>query len=182
MLRSSQVKTLIVGVGSTIRRDDGVGMHAVRAVRDWLEKSSGFRSVSSTGNTFRRGRGTIDVAEVGTAGVSLLDLIDGYDRLIVLDAIETGAEPGSVMLLTGDEFARSSHPGACHEADLPAALALGRKLVGGRMPSEIFVVAVEVKDTATFSEEPTPEVERSLPEAVRLVAELVEKPLASRSH
>ncbi len=167
------MKTLVVGIGSTIRSDDGVGVHAVRAVRDWLEESGRDGHGTSSGRSFRVGGQTVDVAEIGTGGISLLDLVAGYDRLIVLDAVVSGAAPGAVMLLTGDEVARAEHLGAGHEADLPTALAVGRRLAGAGLPEEVFVVAVEAGDIVTFSEQCTPDVVRSIPEAVRVVRGLV---------
>jgi len=139
------VRTLIVGIGSPILGDDGVGVHAARRLRE---------------------RGTldgVDVVELGTAGLALLDLVEGYDRLIVLDAIVTGAAPGTLHTLVGEEVARAAHLGAGHEADLSTTLALGRRLPGGRMPDEVVVLAVEAADLHTFREELTPEVEAAVP-------------------
>ena len=58
------MKTLIVGIGSTILSDDGVGVRVVERLRS-SELPSG-----------------VDTVELGTAGLSLLDLVDGYDRLV----------------------------------------------------------------------------------------------------
>ncbi len=152
------MKTLIAGIGSTILGDDGVGVHGARAMRDYLESAQ---------------KGDVDVVEMGTAGLALLDIVDGYERLIVLDAIVTGAPPGTVHVLKGDDVARAVHLGAGHEADLPTTLAMGRKLMKGHMPKEVMVIAVEALNLTAFSEQLTKEVKAGLKEALKKVETLL---------
>ena len=147
------MKTLVAGIGSTIRGDDGVGAVAARHLES------------------RHPKVRADVIELGTAGLTLLDSIEGYDRLILLDAIITGAPPGTVHELTGKEVASSAHLGAGHEADLPTTLALGRKL-SKHMPGEVIVLAVEARDLNSFSEHLTPEVEAAIPEVLARIERL----------
>ena len=68
------MKTLVLGIGNTIRGDDGVGVHVARElagqVRDY----------------------DIEVKDVSFDGLNLLEIIMGYDKLIVIDAIMTGAK------------------------------------------------------------------------------------------
>jgi hydrogenase maturation protease len=149
------MKTLVAGIGSTIRGDDGVGVVAARRLK---------ASCPNEG---------IDVIELGTAGLTLLDSAEGYDRLILLDAIVTGAPPGTVHELTGKQVASSAHLGAGHEADLPTTLALGRKL-SKHMPADVIVLAVEVGDLHSFSEQLAPEVEAAIPEVLAQVEKLLE--------
>ena len=70
------MKTLIVGVGSPILGDDGIGIAAARQCK----------------NLYHRNK-DVDVVEIGTGGLSLLDIVQGYDRLILLDAIISGSPP-----------------------------------------------------------------------------------------
>jgi len=149
------LRTLIVGIGSTIRGDDGVGVHAVRRLQE------------------HRLPEEVTVLELGTAGLTLLDLVAGYDRLIVFDAMVSGAPPGTVRVLTGDEVARAAHLGVGHEADLPTTLALGRKLAGPQMPSDVTVVAIEARDLNSFSEHLSTKVAAAIPEALAKVDKLL---------
>ena len=148
------MKTLIAGVGSPILGDDGAGVR----IAELLEA----RPLPP---------GT-DVRVIGTGGLALLDFAAGYDRLVVLDAIVTGAAPGTVHVLRGDDVARALHLGAVgHDADLPTALALGRRLSAAALPDEVVVVAVEVAVDGTdrFSEALSPAVEAALPAAAEVV-------------
>ncbi len=149
-------RTLIVGVGSSILCDDGVGGHVVRRL----------------GTTLRRD--DVDVIEIGTAGFGLLDLVDGYDRLILVDAMVTGVTPGSVRELDEREVTRTVHLNATgHDADLATTLAAGRALPGLSMPSQVIVLGVEAADVTTFSERLTPEVDAALPEVVSRIEALL---------
>ena len=141
-------------MGSDIRADDGVGLHVVRQLEN--------RSFSDS----------VDIVELGTAGLGLLDLVRGYERLILVDAILTGSEPGTVHVLDGADVARASHLGPGHDADLPTVLALGEKLAGDQMPQEVIVVAVEAVDVKTVSTRLTPAVEAAVSEAVLTVQQL----------
>jgi hydrogenase maturation protease len=141
------VRTLVVGIGSTILGDDGIGVHIVRKLKEESYAES------------------YDIIELGTAGLSLLDYVEGYDRLIIVDAIVTGAPPGTVHELWGEDVITTAHLGAGHESDLPATLALGRRL-GKHMPKDVVIIAVEATGLDDFSEQLTPEVEMAIPEAL----------------
>lgn len=148
------MKTLIVGIGSPILGDDGVGLHAARRVQ----------ALPPCDN--------VTVLELGTGGLALLDYLDGHDRLIILDAIVTGATPGTIFELGGEDAAATVHFGGAHEADLPAVLSLARKLAK-RMPEEVIVIAVEAGDITTFSETLTPEVAAAVPEVLARVCRML---------
>ena len=150
--------TLVVGIGSTILADDGVGVHAARAVGEAIRE---------------RNLADVHVLELGTAGLALLDAMAGYERLILLDAIVTGQAPGTIHELDADEVEGVVHLGAGHEADLPTVLAMGRRALGEHMPSAVRIVAIEAKQLTDFSESMTPEVEAAMPEVVERVLILI---------
>lgn len=141
------MRTLVVGIGSTIRGDDGIGVHVARKLKEESYAES------------------YDIIELGTAGLSLLDYVEGYDRLIIVDAIVTGAPPGTVHELRGEDVTKTAHLGDGHESDLPTTLALGRRL-GKHMLKDVVIIAVEAAGLDDFSEQLTPEVEKAIPEAL----------------
>lgn len=154
------MKTLVVGIGSLIRGDDAVGVHIARELRKCDLP------------------GGVEVTEIGTAGLGLLDLVAGYDRLILLDAIQCGALPGSIRVLRGDEITRTARFGVGHHSNLATTLAVHRWLQEAGTSIEVTVVAVEVSDATSFSEHLTDAVKAAVPVAVRVVREI----LASRKH
>ncbi len=66
------MKTLVLGVGNTIRRDDGVGVFAVRALKEQMDHPA------------------VDIRETEEAGIGMLDLFRGYDEVIIVDTIRSG--------------------------------------------------------------------------------------------
>jgi hydrogenase maturation protease len=80
-------KRLVLGVGNLLLSDEGVGIHAVQALH-----GSG------------RLPEDVEVVDGATAGLGLLYYIEGVERLVIVDAMETGAEPGTLRRLTGDQL------------------------------------------------------------------------------
>ncbi len=147
------VKTLVLGIGNPILSDDGVGIHVARAL-----KKSHIEDV------------TFD--ELAASGLELLDVIQGYDKLVIIDAIETrGGRPGQLHILTEKDFEKSIHGSSPHGINIATALALGRKLVPEKMPKEVVFFAIEAKDVVNVSENLTPEVEAAIPSIIRRVKE-----------
>lgn len=145
------VKTLIVGVGNPILSDDGVGIHAARML-------------------LARGLPGVSVEELPASGLELLDMVLGYDRVIIIDAIQTkGGAPGDHYVLTEGDFERAVHGSSPHGINIATALAMGRKIVPDKMPKEVFFVAIEAEDLVNVSEELTPRVSEKLPGIVDMV-------------
>jgi hydrogenase maturation protease len=142
--------TLVLGLGNPILGDDGVGWRVVDAARD---------RVDDAGAEF-------DCVALG--GLALMERLIGYDRAVLVDAIQSGrGAAGSVYLLTMDDLP-TAHANAAHDASLKEALELGRRL-GAPLPASISIVAVEARNVLDFGEALSPEVEAAVPEAVNLV-------------
>lgn len=145
------MKTLILGIGNTILTDDGVGCKVAQRLGKRL-----------------RGRSDITVKETSLSGLSLLEEMAGYEKLIIVDAIQTkSGKPGDIYKLAPEDF-KIGHMAIIHDLGLFSALELGRKL-GMDMPREVVIFAIEAKDMATFSEECTSEVKKAIPKAVDTV-------------
>jgi hydrogenase maturation protease len=79
-------KTLVLGLGNILLRDEGVGVRVVEALAE--------RYVLPA---------EVEVVDGGTCGMELLDTLAGCAHLLVCDAVRTGAAPGSVVKLSGDQ-------------------------------------------------------------------------------
>jgi len=146
----SRKPVLVLGLGNAILRDDGVGIKVARYIAE---------NHPGTG---------IVVKEAEVAGFALLDLLEGFERAVVVDAVRTAdAQPGDVVVFSLDAFSPSLHLVAGHQIDLPTALAMGREL-GRDVPSVVHVVGVQVLDDRTFDERCSPAVEAAIPEAARV--------------
>lgn len=113
----------------------------------------------------------LTLMESSASGLTLLDLISGYDKVIIVDAIKTeGGEAGKIYKLGADALGAIRHYASPHDINLATALELGKKL-GAALPQQIIIFAIEAVDVTTFSEKCTPEVEKAIPLAASMVAE-----------
>lgn len=145
------MKTLILGLGNPILSDDGVGIKVAQQIREKIKDPQ------------------ITVVETNETGLNLLDSIIGYDQVTIIDAIQTkGGKAGQVYRLEPENFSLAKHLSSFHQVNLISALELG-KMLNLAMPQRITIFAVEAKDVTNFSEKCTPEVERAIPEVVKMV-------------
>ena len=143
-------KTLVLGAGNTIRGDDGIGIFAARALREQI-------------GSF------LDIKETQEAGLNLLDMIAGYDRVIVIDSVRTRrGKPGSIHRLTKDTFGTTSVIYSSHQMGLATIIKMADNL-NMDIPSEIIIYAVEIEKGDSFGEILTPEVRKAIPKAVDLI-------------
>lgn len=152
-LLMSRAATLILGLGNMILTDDRVGIEVGRRVFEACEGK------------------WVDFLEASAGGLDLLDAVCGYEKVIVIDAIQTGAEVGALHTVKTDDFIGSMRLASVHGVDFFMALETGRKL-GMKIPKDIRIYAIEVSDPFTFSEVMTPALERAVP---GIVGEILNK-------
>jgi hydrogenase maturation protease len=134
------MKTLILGVGSSILTDDSVGLVVAGVLKERLKD-----------------RDDVEVGFNEEAGFTLLEESLGYDRLVVVDSILMGKEPGTLMRLDLSDLGRTIHSNSPHGMNLATVMELGRQQKMD-VPGEVVIYAVEVVDVLTFGEELTPEL------------------------
>ncbi len=152
-------RQLVLGLGNDLLGDDGVGLWLVDALRA-RPALAGFDFETSEG-----------------AGLALLELLDGYERAVIVDCVaEENGCPGRVQRLSAEEFETRSVDLSSHYAGLPQVLALGRRL-GLAMP-KVDVIAVSVQDPYRIGTGFSPELEERLP----AIADAVERALLEAVH
>lgn len=145
-------RTLLLGLGNTLLQDDGAGIHVVREFRKRYGCPAG-----------------LDIRESQLAGLNLLELLTGYDRVIIVDAIETGRmKPGSVYRFTIEDVQDAVRGCSPHLIGLPSIIQIGRRC-GYSMPSLIEVFAIEAHRLYAFGEGLSDELKAALPKIVRLL-------------
>ncbi len=110
----------------------------------------------------------VEVRESEQGGLRLLDLVGGFSRLIIIDALKTGRTPGEVVVFSEEDFAGGHRYGSAHSISLRTALELGRRL-GYDMPGQVTVFAIEADDVETFGERLSPPVAAAAARVVELV-------------
>ena len=152
MNHSPAKKTLILGLGNPLVTDDSVGLRVVERLKPLLAD-----------------RVDVEVAEDYWGGLRLMERMIGFDRAIVVDAIQTGDRPGAIHLLTPNGIP-TQRSASAHDVNLATALEFGRR-AGMALPvnDRIQLVGVEVEDVLTFGEQCTPSVQAAIPSAVEAV-------------
>jgi hydrogenase maturation protease len=148
---------VVLGLGNAILCDDGVGIKVVRFLAQ------------------NNARADVVYKEAELAGFALIDLLEGFERAIVVDAVRLrdATAPGEVTVFEASRLEPSMHLVAGHQIDLPTALEMGRRL-GRPVPDLVRVVGVQIENDTTFSESCTPAVEAAIPAAADAVLRIIE--------
>ena len=118
-------RTALVGLGNILMRDDGVGVHAVQEIEER------FRFTPK-----------IDIVDGGTLGLTLLPLIEGYARVLFVDAVEAGLEPGAIVVRKGAQVtAFLGSRVSVHQAGLADLMYAAR--LAGVMPPMVGLVGIQ---------------------------------------
>ena len=144
----------ILGIGNSLLRDDGAGIHAIRHFNK-TNRDPAVRCLDG-----------------GTVGLALMDRLCYLDGLIAVDAMRLGKAPGSVTVFQGeamDSYLRNHH-GSAHEvglSDLMDALRLS-----GELPARRALIGIE-PESIDWGTRPTGPVAAAVPKAAAVAGELV---------
>jgi hydrogenase maturation protease len=162
-LKKSKMKTLVLGLGNELYGDDGVGIAVVQKLK----------GESKLREEFSRYMENVDVEECSLTGFKLLDVVIGYDRLIIIDTIKKeNPITGKVYLLRHSDLRYIPGPSP-HYVSIPQAIDIGRKL-GLKVPSKIDIIAVEAKNLYNMGEGLTPEMTVAIPEILMKLKALLQ--------
>jgi len=81
------LRTLVLGIGNVLMNDDAAGVRVVQALAEKFVFPP-----------------EVMLLDGGTLGLDLLPYLEGVDRLLVIDAVETGKAPGTLVRLSGDDI------------------------------------------------------------------------------
>lgn len=150
-------KALVVCIGNDLVADDGVGP----AIYEELS----CRVLPST----------VRLRLLGLGGMAMLGEFTGEDLLIVVDALQFGADPGTVHVLPWDQLPASASHVSCHGIGIREAVEVSRRLYPQQTPAEVYLVGVEGRCFDQLGEGLSPEVAAGLAAAADRVVELLER-------
>jgi hydrogenase maturation protease len=154
-------RTLVAGVGNIFLSDDAFGVEVVRHL---------------TGHPVPA---DVTIADFGIRGIHLAyELLEGYDRLILIDAMSRGGRPGTIYLLRPDEVGSNGAVADAHGMDPIAVFAYLASIGGGPIPTVIVGCEPGTLDENMGLSEP---VEHAVNEAVTVVLDLLANPVAMAS-
>lgn len=127
-MSAASAKTVVLGLGNILHGDDGAGPHAIRRLRD-----------------DPRVPNDVSLVEGGTLGLELLPYVWDCAHLIVIDAIDVGGNPGTLVRLSGEDLKGLRGNSNVHQlgvSDLLVAL----RMLADRQPE---VVLLGLQPTST---------------------------------
>lgn len=156
------MKTLVLGLGNPILTDDGVGVKVAYAVERALTPKM---------------RENTTVAEASVGGLRLMEMMVGYERAILIDALvrPDGNKPGTIHQMTLDDLhaiSPTQHSASAHDTTLSTALESGKQM-GLALPQEIIIYAIEVENVTEFGEQLTSPVAEAIPKVTAAVLEKI---------
>lgn len=149
-------KTLVLGIGNPIMQDDGAGVYVVKQ----LQAQQAFSPA-------------INYLDGGTLSFSLIGEIETADQLIVIDAAQLNAEPGTIKTYINeemDQFLGQQKNSSVHDVTLTDLLSIA--LLNDRFPRKRALIGIQPA-CLDLGTEPTSAVEMAIPKACNLTVELL---------
>ena len=144
----SPKRTVVIGVGNLLQKDEGIGIHAVKALQKMQLPDN------------------VTIIDGGTSP-DILACTRGGDKLIIVDAARAGGEPGAIYRFQPDDLiAERGAAVSVHELSVPQNLRL--MLLSGNEPSEVVIIGIEPKEIE-WGIELSPELEMKIPEIISVV-------------
>jgi hydrogenase maturation protease len=117
--------TVVIGLGNPIMGDDGLGLAALERLRDGWDIPAG-----------------VELVDGGTWGMNLLPIIEDAEKVLLIDAIDTGAAPGTETVLVRERLPRYlSTKISPHQVDLRDVLALAE--LRGTLPEHTTAIGLQ---------------------------------------
>jgi hydrogenase maturation protease len=164
------MKTLILGLGNPILGDDGVGWKVAEEVK---------KNLQSPISILRDRKLELEIDTLSLGGLTLMERMIGYDRVILIDTLLTGHHPcGHVSRFTLPQLPdiSSGHTTAAHDTSLQTALRVGKQM-GANLPApeNIWIIGIEAQHVYDFSETLSPPIKTAIPIAVNTVLALLKE-------
>lgn len=146
------MKTILLGIGNPILGDDGIGIKILQILKKRITNND------------------IVFEEAMTGGMNLLDIIKGFQKAILIDAIYDRQAPlGSVKRLSIHDCA-TVHSCNPHDVSLAEAIQLATKLGEENIPKEIIIIGIVLHETPVeFTEKISPKIAESIPKATKMI-------------
>jgi len=175
----------IMGCGNLWMGDDGVGVHTVQKMMEIADKlkhgtplsDPDFDGYSKTALPFLT---EVDILDAGVSGLDMLCFLEGFDKIIIVDALKSSENLGAILKIKGDDLLDGEGVGvmlSSHDVSVPTVLGIAKEVQG--LP-EIVVFGVEIQkypDTVDLTTAMSPAVEAAIPRLITLVLAEIEADL-----
>jgi hydrogenase maturation protease len=140
---------LVVGVGNLIQRDDGFGVHLIRALAEEALPDC------------------VDLFDGGTLGPEMLPWLEGRSKIVFIDAVNAGMQPGTLFRFGPKDLTyRTEEKTSIHQLGLIDTLSMAELM--GTAPDEVVIIGVQPK-VVDWGEELSSELASVIPKVINLV-------------
>ena len=153
-MNERSARILLLALGNDLLGDDGVGLEAARQIAGQVD-------------------GSVDVVETGEAGLALLELMEGYERALLIDSVVTGRHPPGTVIEFSPEDLRKVVAPSPHYAGLPEVMEMAHRLQIP-FPQHIRILAMEVLNPCDFRIGFSEPVQEALPQLVQRARQVLE--------
>lgn len=149
-------RRVVLGLGNLLNRDEGLGVHALRALGRRLGADPG-----------------VELVDGGVLGLNLLPLVESCSHLLVLDAVDAGRPPGTVIEL-GRDHIPMLHGVTLSEHQVTFQEVLGLASIRGRLPGTVHLIGAQPADISV-GVEVSPAVRGAIPPIVERALEFLDR-------
>ncbi len=148
-------KILIAGVGNLLFSDEGIGVHVIRELRQKALPPN------------------VELVDLGTSTFDLVGLMEGKDKVILVDAIASEEPAGAVFKLTPEDLKSGKRKllTSLHQLGVMETLEFATRT--GNIP-EMVIIGITPKDYRSLGMELTPELKKALPQIVEVILKEIE--------
>jgi len=141
-------RKIILGLGNTLNKDEGLGVHALKSLELLLGEIE-----------------ELEFVDGGVLGLNLLPWVEESSHLLIIDAINAGKEPGSVIEMTGDQIPMyTGIKMSDHQITFQEVLGLAK--FREKLPLNLHLIGAQPIDLA-IGLDLSPQIESKIPEIVK---------------
>ena len=152
------MSTLVLGIGNTLLKDEGIGVHATRFIHENHSPLPDTRCLDG-----------------GTLSFTLAGPIEDADNLIVIDAAQLNDDPGTVRTFVGEEMDKylcGQTRRSVHEVSLIDLMSIAR--LAGCLPRNRALIGIQPKDL-DWGEAPSEELQAAIPDVCKQALHLIQE-------
>ena len=142
----------MLGIGNELAGDDIIGIKAVREVEEI-------------------GPSEIDYKQISTGGLQVLESILGYDKVLIVDSVETNSPNNRILKLNSKDFSKATFLASPHDVNFPTALEIGRKTSPELMPKVIRIIGIEIPVQEFITDKVSKETMAKIPMITEMILE-----------
>ena len=139
---------IVIGIGNPNFKDDGVGLKVVEE----LEK-----------------KGVKDTVKYLNIDLKVIDSMRGYRKAIIVDAVNTGATPGTIFEFDGKSTWQNVYASGTHSMSIFEVIRIGYEVFPEEMPEEVKIIGIEGEEVLSLGMELTPTIQKIVPKVVEKI-------------